>query len=193
MKRSRSSSLAAATGPQRVPAGPGRTETANNASRTSTARAQKPSVFKRISRQETAVPVVIPTQVVEEKENEMDVEQAQDLQTESELLETLEVKDEQDMVGVQSTCLDDENIPDLEAVESKSPRMWPDVDTEKAIRHYKEVADIQRTYQDDVDIFDTTMVCEYSDEIFKYMSELEVRCPCFIETAFADSSLDRRT
>ena len=193
MKRSRSSSLAAATAAQRVPAGPGRTDTANNASRTSAARVQKPSVFKRMSRQETAVPVVIPTKVVEEKEIEMDVEQVEDLQAEAELIDMLEDKDEQDMVGVQETRLNDENVPEPEAVEPKSPRVWPDVDTEKAMRHYKEVVDIQRTYHDEVDIFDTTMVCEYSDEIFKYMSELEVSLPRFTETVFADQLLDRRT
>ena len=192
MKRSRSSSLAAATGPQRIPAGPGRTETATNTSRTSTARAQKSSVFKRMSRQETAVPVAIPTQVVEEKEIRMDVEQVEDLE-ESELIDMLEDKDDQDMVGVQETGMNDANIQEPEAIGSKSPRMWPDVDTDKAVRHYKEVTDIQRTYQDEVDIFDTTMVSEYSDEIFKYMSELEVGSPRVTTSAFADLLLDRRT
>lgn len=193
LKRSRSSSLAAATGPQRVPAGPGRTETVSNTSRVSTARAQKPSVFKRMSRQETAVPVIIPTQVVEEKEIEMDVEQVEDLEAESELIDMLEQKDEQDMVGVQETGANSENIPEVEVVESKSPRVWPDVDTEKAMRHYKEVTDIQRTYQDEIDIFDTTMVSEYSDEIFKYMSELEVGSPRVMESTFVDVFFDRRT
>ena len=193
VKRSRSSSLAAATGPQRVPAGPGRTETAANTSRISIARAQKPSVFKRMSRQETAVPVIVPTQVVEEKEIEMDVEGAEHLKTESGLVDMLEEKDEQGMVGVQETGVNSENITESEAVESKSPRMWPDVDTEKAMRHYNEVADVQRTYQDDVDIFDTTMVSEYSDEIFKYMSELEVGSLRFTQSAFVDWFFDRRT
>lgn len=193
LKRSRSSSLAAATGPQRVPAGPGRTETATNTSRISTARAQKPSVFKRMSRQETAVPVIVPAQVVEAKEIEMDVEGVEDLEQEPERIDMFEDKDEQDMVGVQETGLNSENIPEPEAVESKSPRMWPDVDTEKAMRHYKEVSDVQRTYQDEVDIFDTTMVSEYSDEIFKYMSDLEVGSSRFTEIAPVDWCLGRRT
>lgn len=126
-----------------------------------------------MSRQETAVPVVIPTQVVEEKEIEMDFDQAEDLQVESELIDMAQDKDEQNMVGVQAS-VNDEMIPGPQAIEPQSPRIWPDVDTEKAIRHYKEVAEVQQTYRDEVDIFDTTMVCEYSDEIFKYMSELEV-------------------
>ena len=129
-----------------------------------------------MSRQETAVPVIIPTQVVEEKEIEMDVEQVED-ESEPDLDDLLQEKDERDMVGVQETGASNENIPEPEAVESKSPRVWPDVKTEMAMRHYKEVTDIQRTYHDEVDIFDTTMVSEYSDEIFKYMSELEVGSP----------------
>lgn len=127
-----------------------------------------------MSRQETAVPVIIPTQVVEEKEIEMDVEQVED-EAEPDMFEE---KDEQDMVGVQQTGANENiKIPEPEVVESKSPRVWPDVNTEKAMRHYKEVTDIQRTYHDEVDIFDTTMVSEYSDEIFKYMTELEVGSP----------------
>lgn len=192
LKRSRSSSLAAATGPQRIPAGPGRTETATNTSRISTARAQKPSVFKRMSRQETAVSVIVPAQVVEEREIEMDVEGVEDLEQEPEPINMFEEKDEQDMVGVQETRVNSENVPEPQAVESKSPRMWPDVDTEKAMRHYKEVTDVQRTYQDEVDIFDTTMVSEYSDEIFKYMSELEVGSLRFTESGFVDWFVDRR-
>jgi hypothetical protein len=128
-----------------------------------------------MSRQETAVPVIIP-QVIEEKEIEMDVEQVED-EVEPELDNMLEEKDERDMVGVQVTGAKNANIPEAEALESKSPRVWPDVKTEMAMRHYKEVTDIQRAYHDEVDMFDTTMVSEYSDEIFKYMSELEVGSP----------------
>ncbi|KIK95439.1 hypothetical protein PAXRUDRAFT_385553 [Paxillus rubicundulus Ve08.2h10] len=174
MKRTRSSSLAAATGPQRVPLGPGRPETAANGPRASTARAQKPSVFKRMSRQETAVPVVIPTQVVEEEtENEMDVEEEVEESEVDPELSLINEKEVEDMVGVQDTEVIEEEVPKTETLGSKSPRMWPDVDTELAMRHYKEVAEVQQTYQDDVDLFDTTMVSEYSEEIFKYMSELE--------------------
>ena len=136
-----------------------------------------------MSRQETAVPVIIPTQVVEEKEIEMDVEQVED-EAEPDMFEE---KDEQDMVGVQQTGANENiKIPESEAVESKSPRVWPDVNTERAMRHYKEVTDIQRTYHDEVDIFDTTMVSEYSDEIFKYMTELEVGSPWLTESIFVD-------
>ena len=181
LKRSRSSSLAAATGPQRVPLGPGRAETF--AQRT-TSRTTRSSVFKRASRQETAVPVVIPTE--EEKENEMDVEDVEE-DVEPNIISEKEVDA---MVDVQEQVAPEQEDK-VAAVVAKSPRIWPDVDTERAMRHYREVADIQRTYEDEVDFFDVTMVSEYSDEIFRYMNELEVRLvpPAFLVvlTAFQDA------
>lgn len=165
LKRSRSSSLAAATGPQRVPLGPGRAETV---AQRPTSRATRSSVFKRASRQETAVPVIIPTE--EEKENDMEVE---DIEVDAEL-SIINEKEVDAMLDVQEQ-ITPEQEDKVTAVVAKSPRIWPDMDTERAMRHYHEVADIQRTFEDEVDVFDTTMVSEYSDEIFQYMNELEVR------------------
>lgn len=169
LKRSRSSSLAAATGPQRVPLGPGRAEAVVQRP---TSRITRSSVFKRASRQETAVPVVIPTE--EEKENDMDVEDVQ----EDVDLSIINEKEVDSMVDVQ-----EQGSPVQEgkatAIFAKEPRIWPDVDTERAMRQYREVTEIQRTFEDEVDIFDTTMVSEYSDEIFEYMNELEVRLISF--------------
>jgi len=167
LKRSRSSSLAAATGPQRVPLGPGRVEAV---AQRPTSRTTRSSVFKRSSRQETAVPVIIPTE--EEKENDMDVE---DVEGDVDLdLSIINEKEVDGMLDVQ-----EQDSPEQEdkatAMSAKEPRIWPDVDTERAMRQYREVTDIQRTFEDEVDIFDTTMVSEYSDEIFEYMNELEVR------------------
>ncbi|KAL4072581.1 cyclin-like protein [Scleroderma yunnanense] len=170
LKRTRSSSLAAATGPQRVPLGPARTETTVNATRSSAARTQKSSVFKRMSRQETAVPVIIPTE--EEKENDMDIEIAEILEPEADPeLSIINEKEVEDMVDVQQT--EGVDVAQDLAAQTKSPRIWPDVDTERAMRHYREVSDVQRTFEDEVDVYDTTMVSEYADEIFKYMSDLE--------------------
>lgn len=170
LKRTRSSSLAAATGPQRVPLGPGRADTTSNASRTSVSRTQKSSVFKRTSRQETAVPVIIPTE--EEKEADMDIEVAEILDPEADPeLSIINEKEVEDMVDVQQTEVID--IVQEGAAQTKSPRIWPDVDTERAMRHYKEISEIQQTFEDEVDVYDTTMVSEYADEIFKYMSDLE--------------------
>ncbi|KAH7928087.1 hypothetical protein BV22DRAFT_1103275 [Leucogyrophana mollusca] len=79
------------------------------------------------------------------------------------------------MVGVQEAEEAEEEVEETAKVtiEAKSPRIWPDVDTERAMRHHREVTEIQRTLEDEVDFFDTTMVSEYAEEIFKYMSDLE--------------------
>ncbi|KAF9235933.1 cyclin-like protein, partial [Melanogaster broomeanus] len=172
VKRARSSSQAATLGAQRVPVGPGRTETTVNPPRASITRVQKPSVFKRISRQETAVPVVIPTHAVEEEqENEMDAEREDEELVADPELSIVNENEVEEMVGIQETEILEDVQP--ETLEPKSPRMWPDVDTERALKHYREIAEVQQTYQDEVDVFDTTMVSEYSDEIFNYMAELE--------------------
>jgi len=168
LKRTRSSSLAAATGPQRVPLGPGRTE---SVAQRPTSRTSRASVFKRASRQEPAVPVVIPTE--EEKENDMDVE---DIEEDPEL-SIINEKEVDEMVGVQEQVTPEQEEKSAIAI-AKSPRIWPDVDTERAVRHYREIAEIQETFEDEVDYLDTTMVSEYSEEIFKYMNDLEVRLVC---------------
>lgn len=58
---------------------------------------------------------------------------------------------------------------------TKPPRIWPEFATERAVRHREEVQAIRQSYQDVVDMYDTTMVSEYAEEIFEYMGELEVR------------------
>lgn len=58
---------------------------------------------------------------------------------------------------------------------TKPPRVWPEFATERALRHREEVQAIRESYHDVVDMFDTTMVSEYAEEIFEYMGELEVR------------------
>lgn len=171
IKRSRSSSLVVANGAQRMPLGPGKTESAANAPRHSTARIPKPSVFKRLSRQETAVPVVLSTE--EDKENDMDIElpdiKNQDAATELSIISEKEVDDVADVQETDADLVSEE----IEA-EPKSARMWPDVDTQRAMRHYRQVSEVQEVFEDEVDVYDTTMVSEYSEEIFRYMSELEV-------------------
>lgn len=58
---------------------------------------------------------------------------------------------------------------------TKPPRVWPEFATERALRYREEVQAIRESYHDVVDMFDTTMVSEYAEEIFEYMGELEVR------------------
>ncbi|TFK50110.1 A/B/D/E cyclin [Heliocybe sulcata] len=71
----------------------------------------------------------------------------------------------------------DSDVDELEEQEEVAPpnaaRVWPEVSTEQGKRYKQELETVKATYEDEVDIFDTTMVSEYSDDIFEYMAELE--------------------
>jgi len=82
----------------------------------------------------------------------------------------------EDMVGVGDSEAEEEleNLALLPAtVEPKPRRFWPELDTERAEKYRREVQAIREVFGDEVDMYDTTMVSEYSDEIFEYMSQLE--------------------
>lgn len=51
---------------------------------------------------------------------------------------------------------------------------WLRLSDEEMVRAEDELALIRSTFKDDVDMFDTTMVAEYADEIFKHMEDLEI-------------------
>ncbi|KZT29886.1 A/B/D/E cyclin [Neolentinus lepideus HHB14362 ss-1] len=55
----------------------------------------------------------------------------------------------------------------------KAARVWPEVSTEQGKRYKQELESIKATFEDEVDIYDTTMVSEYSEDIFQYMADLE--------------------
>ena len=52
--------------------------------------------------------------------------------------------------------------------------IWPEVSPERAERYRRQVQTIRDVFVDEPDMHDTTMVSEYSEEIFQYMGELEV-------------------
>ncbi|KAL0954854.1 hypothetical protein HGRIS_003793 [Hohenbuehelia grisea] len=52
-------------------------------------------------------------------------------------------------------------------------RVWPDFPTEQRVRCAKAIQEIAEDFVDEVDPYDTTMVCEYAEEIFEYMERLE--------------------
>ena len=52
--------------------------------------------------------------------------------------------------------------------------IWPEASPERAERYRREVQAIRDVFVDEPDMHDTTMVSEYAEEIFEYMSELEV-------------------
>jgi hypothetical protein len=72
---------------------------------------------------------------------------------------------------------DEEEIEETAKVDAalKPPRVWPEISTDRAMKCRREIDAIRQTFEDDVDMYDTTMVSEYSDEIFDYMYDLEVR------------------
>lgn len=53
---------------------------------------------------------------------------------------------------------------------------WMRMSEEEALMCRAELDDVQATFQDEIDLYDTTMVAEYADEIFGHMERLEVGC-----------------
>ena len=52
--------------------------------------------------------------------------------------------------------------------------IWPEASPARAERYRRQVQAIRDVFEDEPDMYDTTMVSEYAEEIFEYMSELEV-------------------
>jgi len=181
LKRGRSDSISCA---QRVPLGPGRAPAALPPSipvnaRVAVARARAHyATTRRNSRLTTSIsqPIVVPP--AEEVESVKDVSQSE-MDIEDDPAEEPHEETENDsereaasMIGIEQS--DEDGTPEpIQA--SKHPRMWPEVSSERATRYAKELQAIRATFEDEVDMFDTTMVSEYAEEIFEYMCDLEVR------------------
>ncbi|KAF8227262.1 hypothetical protein L208DRAFT_1297353 [Tricholoma matsutake] len=76
------------------------------------------------------------------------------------------------MVGVESS--EEEDIEETtQPPPAKVQRVWPEVATDRRLRCEKEVQAIRDMFQDEVDMYDPTMVSEYAEEIFEYMCDLE--------------------
>lgn len=187
LKRGRSSSTAAATGPQRVPLGPGKgtvhvIANSNHTASTTASRlrashiAATVRVTQRVpAPQERIINHDVPVQDELEESYEMDVEQVEEDQVEVTVDDQSFVNQQEveAMVDVDS----EEEFDDAEEVMYERPsRCWPEVSTARATKFRKEVDDIKEIFQDEIDEEDTTMVSEYANEIFEYMNELEVSC-----------------
>jgi G2/mitotic-specific cyclin 2 len=82
----------------------------------------------------------------------------------------------EEMVVVEADVHDDEGEEETAKVyEAKPARVWPEVSTERAEHYKREVKKIRDTFEEELDMDDTTMVSEYAEEIYEYMCELEVR------------------
>ncbi|KAL4247200.1 cyclin family protein [Abortiporus biennis] len=178
LKRSRSSSLAAATAPQRVPLGPGRSSVQPTVQHRppTTSRLQRPNVPRATQRIQVLQDPV--AEVDDEDDDSMDVEQAEEVPATSPAAEddSLLVNEQEieDMVAYD----DDEEFghQQLQEPYEKPVRVWPEVSTARAARFRRELDDVKEIFQDEIDEEDTTMVSEYANEIFQYMTELEDDC-----------------
>lgn len=72
---------------------------------------------------------------------------------------------------VDEELLDDESEED--DVEEEDEEDWLRMSEEEMVKAQEQLDVVQATFKDDVDMFDTTMVAEYADEIFEHMERLE--------------------
>ncbi|KAF8525855.1 cyclin [Hysterangium stoloniferum] len=191
VKRSRSSSLVAANGPLRVPVPPSATSSLVNRPATRIrvgGGASKPTSLQvDVLQEERTRDLDIDMQVVEPEPLADKIYSGIDVLSEDEEYYKTEVEA---MIGVEATHLlaaqrprtpvrtptpTTSPIPPRYLSPTESP---PSVQTQKwpAPPSPKTRAEIQRIreeFVDSVDNYDTTMVAEYSDEIFEYMGKLE--------------------
>ncbi|KAJ7170609.1 cyclin [Mycena crocata] len=190
VKRLRSNSTALAA--QRVPLGPGRSQVAPPVANAVNARAppsrttrQTIPVLANSRRAMRIVPPPVELEVEvedgceldedEEERMNMDVEDDEAGQFDTEAAED-DPEEEVEGMAVVDDSEEDQLEDDGEeetATAAKPPRVWPEVSTERAHQYQREVQAIREAFQDDVDLYDTTMVSEYAEDIFEYMSQLE--------------------
>lgn len=183
LKRARSNSIANNVA-QRVPLGPGRGQVAPPVTTSAPIRAvprlSRPSTsnFNGPRRLVRDVPRPIP---VYEDDVDMDVEEpvvppSEDLESPEYVEEAFLISelDGHDMVVEEEEEEEEEVTETVAPQEPKAPKVWPDLATEHRLECQKRVDTIREVFQDDDEEFDPTMVSEYAEEIFEYMSELEV-------------------
>ena len=161
----------AATGAQRVPLGPIRPPVNVATSVTATAvaskgplRPQRPPVIRQ---SETAPELHKPEPVAEvEKDEPEAAEDSMEVEEEEAVQEAAEPPASNEAKEPDAKAEDDEDVP--------VQHIWPEMSPRAAEKYKSEIEHIQKTFHDEVDMFDTTMVSEYADEIFEYMSKLEV-------------------
>ncbi|WVQ81973.1 hypothetical protein IAT38_004100 [Cryptococcus sp. DSM 104549] len=67
----------------------------------------------------------------------------------------------------------EEESEEEEMEEEEDEEDWLRMSEEDMVRAQEQLDVVQATFKDDVDLFDTTMVAEYADEIFEHMEMLE--------------------
>jgi hypothetical protein len=129
---------------------------------------------------EVAVPTVSPTKEEDEdvvEEDDMDVEYDPVAERDADVNSMIAGEREvEQMVVVEVDNHDDEEEEETAKVyEARPARVWPEVSTERAEHYKREVKKIRDSFEEELDMDDTTMVSEYAEEIYEYMCELEVR------------------
>ncbi|KAF7327887.1 Cyclin N-terminal domain-containing protein [Mycena kentingensis (nom. inval.)] len=188
LKRLRSDS--SALPPQRVPLGPGRVQTSIPVATTMAGPARVPLARPLRSATSSRRPLrVVPSRPTaddlldeqlrdheEPEEEEMNVDEDEGVQLQEDLSDS--EPEPEPMAVSEADAIDQLEEDEIEeeenaTVAARVPRIWPDISPERALQYQKEVQAIRDAFHDDVDIYDTTMVSEYADEIFDYMNELE--------------------
>ncbi|KAH8100087.1 cyclin [Cristinia sonorae] len=183
LKRSRSSSLAAATGPQRVPLGPGRSAVVSQPAvqqRLPSGQLQKPAAITIATSKRFSIPhgpaiSDIVSAAQDDESDEMDIEEPinhRQVELDEEDALIISQEEVETMVGVEGVAFEDDENEVLE----KPVRVWPEVSTARANRFRSELDQVKEIFADELNDDDTTMVSEYANEIFAYMNELEEDC-----------------
>ncbi|OWZ42086.1 cyclin [Cryptococcus neoformans c45] len=94
-----------------------------------------------------------------------------DMQMEIDTRRSQPVSDAAGFATVDEELLDDESEED--DVEEEDEEDWLRMSEEEMVKAQEQLDVVQATFKDDVDMFDTTMVAEYADEIFEHMERLE--------------------
>jgi G2/mitotic-specific cyclin 2 len=169
-------------GPQRIPLGPSATRTRSSISRPPRVSLIPARRHSRSVSQEPAPALIIPVDEEEEEEkyNDMEIEEPEPEIFDEPEAETSLIIGEQEveaMVDLHESEVEEEAQEEEvaePATEPKPPRIWPEVSTNRAERYRREVDAIREVFEDEIDVYDTTVVSEYAEDIFDYMGDLEV-------------------
>ena len=74
----------------------------------------------------------------------------------------------------------------VEEVQEDDPENWMMLDPNEESEAQRELDEIKREFKEELDFWDTSMVAEYSEEIFTYMAELEVCSPSCLMCCLSD-------
>ncbi|KAJ4476219.1 cyclin [Lentinula aciculospora] len=185
LKRGRSNSTNNAA--QRVPLGPGRSQIAPPVTSTAPIRAapgrlSRPTVVNppRRSIRGVSRPIAVYEDVDMDIEDHREAvvvpseEPHSEAASEGDANFLTSEPDGHDMIDIE----EDDEITETNAVQDpKAPKVWPDLATQHRLDCERRVETIREVFDDDDEEFDPTMVSEYAEEIFDYMSGLEIMMP----------------